>query len=336
MENKKKAYFAMSMATVLIMVISALSDELSAILGYLTGKYYISIENVIVSILSSFKISVPMAKVFAKELLSSGIHLHIISLIVIVVTMVIPALIFSKAVHLTFDETFPVGGKKIKGLFTFFCTTQLITYFISEFSGGLYDFIVPPVPDIYTGNFEAISPSVFSLIMSVLCTCILVPVCEEYIFRGVLFSYLSRYGLSFGIIASAVLFGVAHSAPTQSVFAFTFGIISAFAVAITGNIKTSVILHAMNNTISVIFGYLPIYLTESMTGIIFCIFSCVTTFVGIIGIYRFCKDKGLMDEFCEKCKVCDPKEPHGLKQLLVFPLVIYVIIYAYNFCTQVM
>ena len=74
--------------------------------------------------------------------------------------------------------------------------------------------------------------------MQIICICIVVPLCEEYAFRGVVFGYLKRYGLSFAVIASAFVFGISHASPSQAVYAFMFGVVAGFTDA-RGHRKSS-------------------------------------------------------------------------------------------------
>lgn len=337
-KNKRKAYLAMCLSTFALFVISALSGIFNSFIIEFLGKNYSLIERMTVGFLGHFGIGVPIAKAALENLFGAGTVFQFISVISIIITMVIPALLFSWVFKISFNKSFCLDGKIIKGFFAFFCANQIITTFVSGFSGRIYDFIVPPSPDIYTGSFTAYSPDAFSITMSILCTCILVPVTEEYVFRGMFFTYLRRYGLAFGIIASATLFGVAHSAPTQSVFAFTFGIISAIAFVITGNIKTSILLHALNNTVSVVFGYLKICVSEDLFYVISCLYTIIITAAAMAGLYKFIKAGGFLDTYFEKEKENDSGlcMKAGMREIICFPMIVYILIYAVDFITQVM
>lgn len=80
--------------------------------------------------------------------------------------------------------------------------------------------------------------------------CLLGPILEELIFRGVLLDGLKKYGNAFGIIMSAVMFGLFHQRMAQCFSAITFGLVLGFIAVKTESIMPTVIIHILNNTLS--------------------------------------------------------------------------------------
>lgn len=81
---------------------------------------------------------------------------------------------------------------------------------------------------------------------------VVVPVMEEFTFRGVLLSSLRRYGTGFAVVASGLLFGLAHLNITSVVFASIAGIAMGFLYVKTENLWVTVFIHALNNGLAVI------------------------------------------------------------------------------------
>ena len=90
---------------------------------------------------------------------------------------------------------------------------------------------------------------------------IAVGLCEEFIFRGLIFKYLSAKGLKVAIIGSSILFGIGHLANIlsgadllmtllQITFAFLFGLVCAEIVAKTKSIIFPIVWHAMHDFIA--------------------------------------------------------------------------------------
>ncbi|MGE7690702.1 CPBP family intramembrane glutamic endopeptidase [Lysinibacillus sp. NPDC097214] len=90
---------------------------------------------------------------------------------------------------------------------------------------------------------------------------IAVGLCEEFIFRGLIFKYLSANGLKTAIIGSSILFGIGHLANVfsgadllmtllQITFAFLFGLVCAEIVAKTKSIMFPIIWHASHDFIA--------------------------------------------------------------------------------------
>lgn len=75
---------------------------------------------------------------------------------------------------------------------------------------------------------------------------------EEFALRGVMLQSLRKYGDAFAVFASAILFGIMHGNMTQAPFAFILGAVLAILVIMTGSLWTSMAIHLINNTYSVL------------------------------------------------------------------------------------
>ncbi|MBQ7989977.1 MAG: CPBP family intramembrane metalloprotease [Oscillospiraceae bacterium] len=82
--------------------------------------------------------------------------------------------------------------------------------------------------------------------------CVLGPIMEELIFRGVLLAGLRKYGNVFAVVMSSVMFGLAHMSFVQCLPAMTVGFVCAVMVIRTGSILPSMFLHIVNNSVSAI------------------------------------------------------------------------------------
>lgn len=82
--------------------------------------------------------------------------------------------------------------------------------------------------------------------------CLLGPILEELIFRGVLLEGLRKYGNAFGIILSSILFGLMHQNFAQCLPAFCMGLVWATIAIKSGSLLPSMFMHILNNTLSAI------------------------------------------------------------------------------------
>lgn len=81
---------------------------------------------------------------------------------------------------------------------------------------------------------------------------------EELMIRGTLFPSLSTRNVWFGILMSGALFSLMHANPVQTVHQFGLGVVLALVVAISGSLWSGVIVHFVNNFISItLTAYLP-------------------------------------------------------------------------------
>ncbi|HBT95822.1 MAG TPA: hypothetical protein DEB24_06980 [Coriobacteriia bacterium] len=80
------------------------------------------------------------------------------------------------------------------------------------------------------------------------------PIVEEIMFRGAIMRALQPYGKNFAIVVSSLLFGLYHLIFLQGIFAFFAGLVLAYC-AMRFSLKWAMLLHIMNNGISVVFMY---------------------------------------------------------------------------------
>jgi len=92
---------------------------------------------------------------------------------------------------------------------------------------------------------------------------VMVPMLEEFAFRGVILSSLRRYGAGFAIAASALIFGMAHMSASSVVFATIAGLAMGAAYVITGNLWVTVAIHALNNGIAVVESYCSLFMDNA-------------------------------------------------------------------------
>lgn len=338
--NKRRAALSMWAAAFFLIAITLAAYFCEMAISYLFARYASSLERSVVSVLTFFGAARQNAYTAAKYLFASTAFSYFLSIITSLVSLVIPAFVFSKIVGVESDESFRVKGKTVSAFVPVFCLCHLFTTLASVFSGIISNFMLPGTAEVYASYTGVVSQSfnIYEFIVSVLCTAVFVPMVEEYVFRGVLYSYLKRCGISFGVIASAVLFGIAHTSPTQSVYAFVFGMLSALLFEITGNLKTSIAFHAVNNFITLALGYVMGSVSEGMFNIISSTYLLVFSGFGIYGMYVLCKKDGIFDTFRNKEQETDEAicEKAGISRIIVLPLIIYLCYYVYSVVTTVM
>ena len=78
--------------------------------------------------------------------------------------------------------------------------------------------------------------------------CVLVPLFEELLFRGLLLDWLrTRLPLTSAAVVSAVLFAVMHAYPIAMPYAFLFGLAAAWLRLRTGSTFNPWVMHVLNN-----------------------------------------------------------------------------------------
>lgn len=121
------------------------------------------------------------------------------------------------------------------GLFFNYITLIIISYF-----GELQP---SPLPIPETINM---------FIVSILLFAITPGICEEIMFRGVIFNAYERIGAKKAIILTGLLFGLFHFDVQNLLGPAFLGMLFAYMVYTTNSIYTSMIAHAVNNSIAVV------------------------------------------------------------------------------------
>lgn len=167
----------------------------------------------------------------------------------------------------------------------------LLANLASTFSMGLlgemFDIPFPDMPQQMT------EPSLLNLIVNIVGTAMLPALLEEMVFRGYIMGALLPYGQGLAVTVSAVLFGLLHSHPVQMVFATMVGLIFGWLVVWTRNIWVSVVLHFLNNLLSVIHQYASLTMADTEQSDRFILFSYVVVMMlGIIGLAVLLSTRG--------------------------------------------
>jgi membrane protease YdiL (CAAX protease family) len=92
-------------------------------------------------------------------------------------------------------------------------------------------------------------------VIAILRGCLLVPIFEELLFRGLLLSWLNRH-MRFvpALLVQAALFAAMHVYPVVFPYAFLFGIAAGYVRRATGSTFNTVLMHMMNNIVLLTLG----------------------------------------------------------------------------------
>ena len=98
----------------------------------------------------------------------------------------------------------------------------------------------------------------------VLFAVIAVPVCEELLYRGLIYeSVRERAGVFAAIAVSSALFAVSHGSAPQAVSALIMGVVLAYLYEVTCDMRLTIAIHAVYNGIM---AFSPEFLTRSAHG----------------------------------------------------------------------
>ena len=116
---------------------------------------------------------------------------------------------------------------------------------------------------------------------------------EEFAFRGVVMGMLRPYSEGLAILVSSITFALMHGNFVQMPFTFCVGLVLGYIDIISGSLLPSIIVHFLNNGLSVLYDVLTAYGLLSETGA-YLWFGAVYVGTGIlafIAAYRIIKEK---------------------------------------------
>ncbi len=125
-----------------------------------------------------------------------------------------------------------------------------------------------------------------NIIVGILCTCIVIPIAEELVFRGIMFNELKKlYKLQYAILMSALLFGLINPDSVQGVYGFVMGCLAAYSYEYFGTIYAPMIIRVAAAVIGYIITYTAIVNTALYSGPM-CILFLLVALVAVRMITR--------------------------------------------------
>lgn len=120
--------------------------------------------------------------------------------------------------------------------------------------GGLLQLLgLPREPQDLIGIF-ARTESRWVFVGLLLVACVMAPLTEELIFRGILYRFLrQRFGRAPGLLASAVFFGTLHANWASFAPLCVLGVIFALAYEKTGDLRVPIVAHGLFNLLNAAF-----------------------------------------------------------------------------------
>ena len=127
----------------------------------------------------------------------------------------------------------------------------------------LNSLIFPVSSDSVSDLFDFDFTAPYKLVLSLISTAIVPAFAEEFLFRGLIVSNIKPYSKSAAVIISAVAFGLMHQNPMQLLYATAAGIVFGIVYIETESIWCCIVLHFINNFISVMQTYFSYILDEN-------------------------------------------------------------------------
>lgn len=104
--------------------------------------------------------------------------------------------------------------------------------------------------DVQGGYQSAATSGIAGFVGAIILGAVVTPIGEEFLFRGVLFTLLTRYGVWLAAILSSILFALSHGINLATPVAVIVGLAAAWLMHKTQSVWPGVVVHAVNNASS--------------------------------------------------------------------------------------
>ena len=131
----------------------------------------------------------------------------------------------------------------------------IIVYILNVFLVTIINSILTSIGYSSSGGTTMTSYPFWLFLINLVVTAVLPGICEETVHRGMLLRGLSSLGINKAILISSFLFGLLHLNIEQCFYAIVIGIFLGYLTAFCGSIYPAMIIHFMNNGLSVFMSY---------------------------------------------------------------------------------
>lgn len=173
-----------------------------------------------------------------------------------IVMFAIPIILYSLFVSKNVKQTFSDFGFKKISFTVLLCSIGLgfVLFFINNYVADVFYSVLSLLG--YDNSIN-ISLNTNTLVLNeFLLTAIIPGFCEEVLHRGMFLRGSSKQGYTrYGLLFSSILFGLMHLNIQQFFYAMILGALMGVVVIITDSIYPSMIIHFMNNALSIYFSY---------------------------------------------------------------------------------
>lgn len=274
-----------------------------------------------------FVIAAMQASKYALSTVDSQTNLFLAVGVIQLVVLALPCMLYYLLKGRKLNEPMfivPKGGTHILFLIfsaLLFISGMLLIKYFYFINGGEVASLVNFYKD-FSGTTE--DTSHIEIILSL----IIIPAfCEEFFFRGIVFSEYRKYGTGNAIIVSALCFAMLHfSVENMVIYLFT-GLLLGFVTAVTRSIIPSIILHLLSNTLSIYASDAFLRVTVVKNGAFFIGFVLVML-TGIACILFLSRVESIFYAYSERPQIesIPPKSIHNVGKVLLSPTFLLLLI----------
>lgn len=241
------------------------------------------VQNILVSLMT-------LAGLYEKYM-SDSLFQAGVDILIILLSVLLPFSVFGKLIEKKsgLKNSLPFEKPKAKGLMPLavvsglgFCmaaniVTNMLISFVSAFGVELSS------PEL------AMPEGAFGFVVSFCRIVVVAAFVEEIAFRGYIMQNLRKFGDGFAIAMAALVFALMHCNLIQAPFALIVGFALGYLSIKTGTLWTAVIIHALNNCVSLAISYLSDSVEEKLLNYTVSLMIYALILAGILCFVAFVK-----------------------------------------------
>lgn len=221
---------------------------------------------------------------FAVAFISDSGIMQVAQIIISSSLFIIPFTITAKIAHLRISDLIPFNKCQKGTAFPFlligvgFCAFANMA---TSIAGGIFE----SFGFSYEVGYGKDPEGIFGILLSVISTAIVPALVEEYACRGIIFGMFEKWGAGFALMVSSIFFGAMHGNFEQIPFAFLVGLALGLIRIKTGSIWVCMVVHGINNFISVLISYIQGFMRTDVLNIIYLFYLTIAMLSVVIGAY---------------------------------------------------
>ncbi len=233
------------------------------------------------------------------------------------VVFIFPFVIAAKIMKTPISESLSfkkVSGKEMRSYLYIGVAFCALANLVVNFAGSVFENM-----GFHYNLSDSENPTgVVGFILVCISSAVVPALAEEFGTRGVLIGILRPMGDGFAVLISAIVFGLIHGNFAQIPFAFLVGLALGYIRVKTGSMVVCIIVHFINNFISVCVSYLTDIMGTTAVNALYTVFLAVCVLLGIIGVKNLSKIGSLDFEKADT----ETKESVKVKWFLTSPMMI--------------
>ena len=265
------------------------------------------------------------------DIYKSSVFSMTCNLFVIVMSLSVTMIVALTVLKVDFSEMLRFKKGMVKEGCKWFFACMLINFTMSFVLSVFVAAMDQRGVTIPEADFSITNSNAFTILIQLLYVCIIGPIAEEFIYRGVVISLLKPFGKWLAVFVSALVFGLMHGNIPQAVNAFCTALVFGLIAVRFNSIIPTIVIHILNNLVG---SYGDVYkalgLSDGFNILTRMVLMLFVFFVGGYVIIKYAKDLKIGREYSAIGKTSD-------KCFVVFTnifMLLYLVILIFSFVSK--